>query len=257
MTGLPPELAAWLTAGFWHAALVFIRVSALVSMLPAFGEQSVPVRVKLGIAMAFTLVVAPAVPSLPEPADLLALARLAGTEVTVGLALGVAVRFFIFALQTAGSIAAQATSLSQLMGPASGEPTPAMGHVLVVGGLALAVMSGLHVRAAELMIGSYEIFPAGRLPDPRPLAMWGTNRIAQSFQLAFMLAAPFAIASLIYYLTLGVINRAMPQLMVAFVGAPVITAGGLFLLFAGAPYMLQVWHEALTGFLANPLEAGP
>ena len=173
------------------------------------------------------------------------------TEITVGLALGLGVRLFVVALQTAGVIAAQATSLSQLLGVATADPAPAMGHVLVIGGLALAVMSGLHVRATELLIQSYELFPTGALPDARELGLWGVGRIAQAFKLAFMLAAPFAIASLIYYLTLGVINRAMPQLMVAFVGAPVITLGGLFLLFAGAPLMLSVWTEALSGFLSD------
>lgn len=255
MTGLPPEFDTWLTASFWQAGVVFLRVSALVSLLPAFGERSVPVRVKLGVAVAFTLIVAPAVPGLAVPKDFSTFGGFAVTEVTVGLALGLGVRMFVLALQTAGAIAAQATSLSQLLGGASADPAPAMGHVLVVGGLALAVMSGLHVRAAELLVHSYELFPAGQFPDPRGLSHWGVGRIAEAFGLAFMLAAPFAIASLIYYLALGVINRAMPQLMVAFVGAPVITLGGLFLLFAGAPLMLTIWTEALEGFMSNPTAA--
>lgn len=253
MTGLPPELDALLSNGFWQALVVFLRVSALVSLLPAFGEQTVPVRVKLGISVAFTMVVAPSVPAIAPPADIVIFGGLAVTEIGIGLALGIGVRLFVLALQTAGSIAAQATSLSQLLGGASADPAPAMGHVLVVGGLALAVMGGLHIRAAELMIQSYQLFPAGAAPEPRGLASWGGERIARAFGLAFMLAAPFAIASLIYFLTLGVINRAMPQLMVAFVGAPVITLGGLFLLFAGAPLMLSMWREALQVFLANPV----
>ena len=252
MTGLPPEFDAWLTSGLWQFGLIFLRVSALVSLLPAFGEKTVPVRVKLGLAIAFTLVVAPSLPGLVPPKDFAGFSSLAVTEVAVGLALGLGVRLFVIALQTAGAIAAQATSLSQLLGGATADPAPAMGHVLVVGGLALAVMSGLHVRATELLIRSYELFPTGALPDARDLGLWGVGRIARAFKLAFMLAAPFAIASLIYYLTLGVINRAMPQLMVAFVGAPVITLGGLFLLFAGAPLMLSVWTEALNGFLSDP-----
>ncbi|MFC3118840.1 flagellar biosynthetic protein FliR [Jhaorihella thermophila] len=39
-------------------------------------------------------------------------------------------------------------------------------------------------------------------------------------RLPFSLSAPFVIASLLYNLTLGAINRAMPQLMVTLVGAP-------------------------------------
>ena len=40
--------------------------------------------------------------------------------------------------------------------------------------------------------------------------------------------------------------------MVVFVGAPVITAGGLFLLFLLAPAVLSLWMSALEGFVANP-----
>ena len=68
-----------------------------------------------------------------------------------------------------------------------------------------------------------------------------------------MLAAPFVTTSLLYNLTLGVINRAMPQLMVAFVGAPVITLGGMVLLLWCAPTMLAVWADALIAFLDDPM----
>lgn len=257
MIAVPTEIQQVLTAGIWHGIAVFMRVSALVSVLPAFGEHSVPMRVKLGVAIAFTALVAPAVspaPSLVGPPSLVGFAM---AEIGIGLALGFMIRLFVLALQIAGSIAAQSTSLSQILGGASVEPVPAMGHVLVVAGLALAVMTGLHVRAAEFLIASYNLFPAGAAPDGRILSLWGLRRIAHAFSLAFMLAAPFVIASLIYNLALGVINRAMPQLMVAFVGAPVITMGGLFLLCVGAPVMLSVWVDALGGFFGDPAGAQP
>ncbi len=42
------------------------------------------------------------------------------------------------------------------------------------------------------------------------------------------------------------------QMMVVFVGAPIITFGGLFLLFLLAPTMLSLWMTALEGYVANP-----
>ncbi len=59
---------------------------------------------------------------------------------------------------------------------------------------------------------------------------------------------------MLYNLTLGIINRAMPQLMVVFVGAPAITAAGLVLLMLLAPVMLGLWAAALGEFIAAPLE---
>lgn len=257
MTGLE-ELLTLQQRAFVQGFVVFLRVGVTVALLPAIGEQVVPVRVKLAVALAFTLVVAPALgPALPDTLSLDLLARLIATETLAGLLLGLAIRLLVLALQTAGSIAAQSTSLSQILGNASAEPLPAMGHLLVMGGLALAMLAGLHLRAAELLVRSYDILPLGRFPGGAAVAEWGTGRVARSFALAFTLAAPFVILSVLYNLMLGVINRAMPQLMVAFVGAPLITFGGVALLFLMAPLMLEAWLRALNGVLADPLGPGP
>ncbi|SIO49823.1 flagellar biosynthetic protein FliR [Rhodovulum sp. ES.010] len=251
---LAPLLDVWEPL-LWAGYLVFLRVGAVMAMLPAFGERAVPVRVRLGLSLAFTAVVAPAVAAdLPEEIPPLSLAL--ASEAVIGLALGLVLRLMILALQMAGEIAAQATSLSQLLGSASMDPQPAMGRLMMVAGLALAVMSGLHVRAAEAMILSYELLPAGQFPDAATLADWGVLRIAQVFALAATLAMPFVIAALIYNLALGVINKAMPQLMVAFVGAPAITAGGLILLFLALPPMLVLWQMRLLELFAAPFGGG-
>lgn len=256
MAGLAEALGL-VQSGLAAGMVVFLRVGAAMAMLPAFGERSVPVRIRLGLTVAFTVVVAPAVAPVVDGAlpggTITPVVFLA--EVMAGLALGIALRLFVLALQTAGTIAAQSTSLAQLFGGASVDPQPAISHLLVVAGLALATMAGLHVRLAELLVLSYDLFPPGRLPAPDLLGAWGVERIAQAFALAFVLSAPFVIASLIYNLALGVINRAMPQLMVAFVGAPAITAGALVLLMVGAPLILAEWQRRLEIFIANPAGA--
>jgi flagellar biosynthetic protein FliR len=249
---IPPELQAFLGASFWHFAIVFLRVGAMSAMLPAFGEQYVPMQVKLAIAIAFTFVVAPALPRFVEPETPLHFANLVGSEAVVGLALGMSVRLFVMGLQIAGTIAAQTTSLSQVLGNIGADSLPAIGGVLLISGLALAVMMGLHVRVAEFLIYSYQIFPVGEYPEAGKFSEWGVHRIAKTFYMGFTLAAPFLIMAVIYNLTLGVINRAMPQLMVVFIGAPVITFGGLFVLMVASPMILDVWIREMMSFFANP-----
>jgi flagellar biosynthetic protein FliR len=237
--------------------IVFLRVGAAMALLPAFGERSVPEQVRLMLGLGFTVIVAPAVASDVEA--IAAKGQVFGvfvfTEVLAGLAIGIGLRLFVLALQTAGSIAAQSTSLSQLFGGGAVDPQPAIGHLLLVSGLALAVMTGLHVRVAEMLIMSYDVLLPGQFPDAGVLSEWGIARIAHAFALAFSLAAPFVIASLIYNVALGVISRAMPQLMVAFVGAPAITAGGLLLMFLALPILLGLWSDGLNAFLTDPFGA--
>jgi len=234
--------------------VVFVRVGAIVAMLPAFGERSVPTRIKLILAGAFTFIVAPAV-GVDVGATALPFVIL--SETLTGAALGLGIRMFILALQTAGAIAAQSTSLSQILGGAAVEPLAAIGYVLTVAAIALAVMAGLHVKAAAFMIFSYDVIPAGQFIVGSTLSNWGVDQVRRAFSLAFTLAAPFVLVSVLYNLCLGVINKAMPQLMVAFIGAPVITAGGLFVLCLASPLILTVWLQSLDSFMAAPFEGVP
>lgn len=253
MTGLLGQILdlsqLWLATGI----AVFLRIGACFLVLPGLGEQMIPVRIRLGAALAFTVFITPAVlPDLGVTAILPPLTAFF-SEAMSGLIIGMALRFLVHALQIAGTIAGQSTSLSQIIGGATPDPLPAMGAILMLGGLTLAVLSGLHVHLVQTFIRSYAVLPFGDLPNPRELAGWGVNQVSASFSLALSLAAPFLIASLLYNVALGVINKAMPQLMVAFVGAPAITWGGLVLLLVTTPFILPFWLTAFESAMASPL----
>lgn len=233
---------------FDAATLAFFRVAAIISVMPGLGTPTVPMRVKLMLALALAVFVSGSAALDPRPVS----PALIASETLVGLAFGLGFRFLIFALQTAGTIAAQSTSLSQLLGNASVEPMPAIGHILVTAGLALMFVLDLHVLWLSSVIALYQLFPVGVVLDPAELGRWGVAEVSEAFALAFRIAAPFLILSMMYNLTLGVINKAMPQLMVAFVGAPLITFCGLAFLALGAPTMLSVWSEAVETYLYNP-----
>ena len=239
----------------WRIWLVFLRVGAAMALLPAFGEQAIPQRVKLVIALAFTLVVAPAAGDMPNVARPPMAAM--GAEVVIGLALGMALRLMVMALQIAGAIAANATSLSQLFGGAGPEPQPALANVLVMAGLALALAAGLHIHISRAFILSYQVFAAGNLPAAADMADWGLRQITAAFSLAFVLAAPFTIAAFLYNVALGVINRALPALMVSFIGAPALAGGGLVLIALISPILLAVWLDRFHAVLAAPFASPP
>ncbi len=239
----------------WPAALVFLRVGAAMALMPAFGEQVVPQRVRLVLAVAFTAIVLPAVAGDMQPLPALPLA--AAAEVLAGLGLGIGLRLFVLALQTAAAIVAQTTSLSQLFAGATPEPQPAIGNLLTMASLALAVQAGLHVRAASLLVMSYDIWPAGRFPAAADLAHWGLERVVAATVLALSLAAPFVIGSVIYNVALGVINRAMPQMPVSLVGAPLMTGAALVLMALTTPLILALWLQGFNAFLANPTLVAP
>ena len=167
----------------------------------------VPARVKLGLVLAFTVVLVPLVPNSLTPQSPLELFALAGSEIANGLFWGLLLRCFIFALETAGAIAAQSMSLSQLFGGVSADPLPAFGKLWVMGGLAFATIMGLHTQFAAYLLASYDIVPVGRLAAADNVLTLGLEQIGRCFALAFSLAAPMMVASLLYNLTLGFIRK--------------------------------------------------
>jgi flagellar biosynthesis protein FliR len=227
--------------------LVFVRLGAAIAAIPVFGEVGLSVRLRLGAALAFSALVAPMVPAGPD----LTFAAM-GAEAVVGLMIGLAFRLLVIALQIAGAIAAQSTSLALIMGNSGADPGAAMAHFLRVSGLALLVTLGLHVQVVALFVLSYEMMPMARFPLAEDALRWGLPQVARAFELGFILSMPFVLASLLYYVALGAINRAMPTLMVAFIGAPALTALGLVLLLLAAPAMLAVWLDGVQGWLLRP-----
>lgn len=224
--------------------LVFIRTGAMVFFLPGFGESYVSVRVKLVIAIGLAVLVFPVVgPSIEvDPTSQNQVFGLIMTEAVAGVFWGAVIRLIIHTLQIAGAIISQATSLAQIFGGSVNmDAQPAMGHIMVISGLALISLLGLHETYLVYVLNTYSVTPAGLLLPGSDVADYSAKHIGKAFALAFQLAAAALTATLLYNIILGVINRAMPQLLVSFVGAPAITAGGLLLLYLMAPTILDVW----------------
>ena len=134
----------------WLNFIVFLRVGPVMSLFPGFGERSVPARIKLMVALMFTLVVTPAVAPLvsetvrqPPPFAWLVLSE---------TAIGLDDRDWDKVVSAGAANGWINRGPSDIACADSGQrgrdtPLPAIGHLLVVGGLALAMMLGLHVQS--------------------------------------------------------------------------------------------------------------
>ena len=79
------ELYSWVASFLWPLT----RILGLIAAAPLFGNLSIPIRVKLGLGIMLTLVIAPTVPALPA-ADPMSLAGLliVMQQLVIGLAMG-------------------------------------------------------------------------------------------------------------------------------------------------------------------------
>ena len=127
-------LTAFLQGELFGYFLVFARLGSAIMLLPGFGEAFVSPRIRLLIALAITFAVMPIVgDSLPKlPDEILGLVMILLGEILVGLFIGALARILLSALQTAGSLIVNFTSLAaaQVLDPTSATPNTIPGNFL-------------------------------------------------------------------------------------------------------------------------------
>jgi flagellar biosynthetic protein FliR len=204
-------LAEFLQADLFAFLMVFARVGAVVMLLPGIGETFIPPRMRLMIGLGIALVVAPAVsssiPPLPESPIALFLA-LAG-ETLIGLFIGTVIRVLFFSLQTGGMIVAYQVGLANALvnDPTAAAQGALFSAFLGILGVLLVFESGLHHLMLQAVADSYGLFAPGHLPPLDDFSNAVARAVADSFDLAMRIAAPFVVVALVFYLGLGLLGR--------------------------------------------------
>jgi flagellar biosynthesis protein FliR len=228
--------------------LVFARIGTMLMLLPGLGEQNMPTRMRLTVALALTLLMLP----LHRNAyriDLTSLGpvtAMLGEEILIGALLGLTARLAIGALQVTGSIVAQQLGLGFVtaVDPTQGEQGVIVGNFLTMLGITLVFATDLHYLAIAALDDSYRLFAPGMMPFAGDMAAHITALVAGAFRIGVQLSAPFLVFGLLFNLGLGILSRLMPQMQVFFVGMPLSILGGFVLLFL-------VLAAMMTTFLGN------
>jgi flagellar biosynthetic protein FliR len=227
--------------------LMFARVGTMLMLLPGLGEMSVPVRIRLTIALILTFVLFPLhrvdyAIDLRQPGPvLIALFQ----ELVIGVVLGMTARLTISALQTAGSVIAQQLGLGFVtaVDPTQGQQGLIVGNFLTLLGVTLIFATDLHHMVIAGLHDSYRLFRPGEVPVVSDVTMLITNTVAGAFRVGIQLSGPFLVFGLVFNIALGVLSRLMPQMQVYFVATPLsIIIGFVILLF--------VVGAMMSGFLA-------
>jgi flagellar biosynthetic protein FliR len=214
--------------------LTFARVGTMVMLLPGLGELTVPARVRLGIALALTVILFPLHRHSYQldlgsftPAVVLLL-----QEILIGAVLGVTARLTMSALQVAGSVLAQQLGLGFVtaVDPTQGQQGVIVGNFLAILGLTLLFALDLHHLVIAALNDSYRLFRPGEVPPMGDAAALATQTIAGAFRIGVQLSAPLLVFGLLFNLALGVLARLMPQMQVYFVATPLTIVLGFLVL---------------------------
>jgi flagellar biosynthetic protein FliR len=215
--------------------LVFSRVGAMIMLLPAVGDMGVPPRVRLSLALAISLAMAPTVAKLYTniPDAPMAFGLLIAQEITCGVVIGAIARLIMSALQVAGYLIATQTGLAyaQTVDPTMGVQGAILGTFFSLLGTVMIFATNLHHLAIGAIEGSYRLLPPGGSFPTGDLAELAIRYTSGAFLMGLELAAPFVVFGFVVTASIGLLARLMPQLQVFFIAMPInILAGFLIMM---------------------------
>jgi len=257
MTLSGTEIAALVGSYFWP----FIRIGAAFMAAPVTGSKTVPVRVRLAMALVITSVVVPVMPPGPaiDPFSLPALSIII-QQVLIGVAMGFSLQLVFSAVVTGGQVIAMKMGLgfASMVDPQNGRQVPVVSQFyLLLVTLLFLVFNG-HLMLVRFLVDSFEVLPVAADGITRDgiwtLVSWGSRM----FEGAVWLAVPAVGSLLVVNTAFGVMARAAPQLNIFAVGFPMTLIFGFVVLLFALPTVVPQFRALMNeGFaLAGRVLAG-
>jgi len=243
--------------------LVLVRIATIIFLLPLFTVNTVPPQVKAAVSLLLAFLVFPQLPliSFTIANSPVFFFMIVLEQIFVGMVIGFTASFLLYFVIMGGEFIARDTGLMQ------GAMNPFVEFqsnlYSIFFPLILAIIflaGGGHYFFLRVLFESFQYIPMGNFVwDTRSFAAVLILLSASSFVVAFQFAAPVLGALFLCTVTLGLMNRVMPQLQVWLLGVPMKIIFGTLIIVYSLPLMVQLFHanfEQLQRALLAVLRAG-
>ena len=239
MPGINLQFVMELLAGLFLASL---RIGAFLIASPFFGGSSVPLQVRIIMAVLLGVAVVTTV----EVPDWQAFAGLNGlqvilTELAIGISSGLILTIWFSAALLAGEKIASSAGLgfAAQIDPDSGGQTPVVSKTFSLFLTVIFLSWNGHLLVLRAVADSYTYLPVGAMPAFPVLIQSGIAAAGSMFLAATIIMLPLTAFLMAINLVIGVITRSAPQLNLFSFGFP-ISMIGIFVL-------LYLWVDVLGG----------
>lgn len=239
LPGVNLQFVMELLAGLFLASL---RIGAFLIASPFFGGSSVPLQVRIIMAVLLGVAVVTTV----EVPDWQAFAGLNGlqvilTELAIGICSGLILTIWFSAALLAGEKIASSAGLgfAAQIDPDSGGQTPVVSKTFSLFLTVIFLSWNGHLLVLRAVADSYTYLPVGAMPAFPILIQSGIAAAGSMFFAATIIMLPLTAFLMAINLVIGVITRSAPQLNLFSFGFP-ISMIGIFVL-------LYLWVDVLGG----------
>lgn len=244
------EISTATLVGFCAA---LVRTTSWISICPPFNSPAVPIRVRVGLATAVSLVLAPRLGAAIDDLSLGAFVITLLMQAFAGLTLGFAVYMLFSAIQAAGDLMDLQVgfSLGQVLDPLSGSMAAPLGRFHQLLAMALLFSINGHILVMKGFLRSVEAVPLGTLDVA--LVASGFLDLLVAFMIATVeIGLPVLAALFCTEVALGLLGKAAPQLNILVLGF----AAKTFVAFGLLGITLVLLPETTESLLGRAIEAG-
>lgn len=234
----------------WVASFILplFRVTAVLMSMPVFGTTLVPGRVRLYLAVAITVVIAPGLPPMPpvNALDLSAL-MLVAEQILIGVLLGFSLQLFFQAFVVAGQIISiqMGMAFASMIDPTNGVNTAVIGQFLTMLVTLLFLAMNGHLVVFEVLTESFTTMPVGSAMLVNHF--WDiAGKLGWVLGAAMLLVLPAITALLVVNIAFGVMTRAAPQLNIFSIGFPLTLVLGMVIFWVSLGDILNQYQPLAT-----------
>jgi flagellar biosynthetic protein FliR len=216
----------WLSAVIWP----FVRIGSMFLAAPVIGSRSVPIRIRVILALVLSWMILPLLPPVPEIEPLsIGGMLITAQQVGIGLAMGFLMQLAFSAAVMVGQTIAMSMGLgfASVIDPGNGVQVPVVSQVFMILTTLLFLALDGHLLMIASLIQSFHSMPIG-------LSLWSPDMLTDVlgftghiFLMALLMALPVLVSVLIVNISMGIVTRAAPQLNIFAVGFPITIMVGM------------------------------
>lgn len=246
---------------YWVGAflLPLFRVASFFMAIPIIGTQMVPMRVRLGLSLAFTLLLLPVLPELPVFEGLsLTTWLVILDQIIIGVLLGFTLQFLFQSFIMGAQLIALQSGLgfASMTDPATGVQVVVVAQLYSMMAMLLFLAMNGHLVMMEILAQSFYALPVGMFSISMDSFMRVILMVSWLFAAALLMALPAITALLIINLAFGIMTKAAPQLNIFAIGFPFTMLMGLIMHWINLPifydHYVRMSHYVL-GFIESLL----
>ncbi len=230
-------------------ALVVSRLGGLLMFQPIIGGYAIPRNVRVLLVLGLAALATPFVQlSGAAPVKPASILLAMGSELLLGVLMGLAVRMCFLGLQIGGQIIAQESGLAfgRVADPTTGAEQSIFSSLYLQLGAVVFLIVGGHRALVTVALDTFDAIPL--LDDPATITC-GVGLVLDALtlgaEIGLRVAAPVLLTLFLVTAAMGFVSRTIPQFNILTVGFSVKGLVGFLLMAISLPAALEAFTDAL------------